>query len=290
VGKSERLKALLAKLAAAEEEFLAGEFLAPVVGRGGVRVRVAGVVLRLRVEPADFEGWGVFRPLSTTQARLVRPAGLAERKRYLDLFPLVRLILAGRDGPRWLAIPAHRGDARLRIEGRVPVRLIDEGELFEVVRARFDGGEFWYESAEQRGDPGAARYLREALAAMVEPDRLDRPGLSAEQRTAYALSYVPRLEAQIQAARDQVEDRLREALTHAGARLVEYRERRDGYRVTYLVGGQRHVSSIDKQDLTVQAAGICLSGEDRKFDLASLVGVLRQGANQGDLYRVEEGE
>ena len=289
MGKSERLKALLARFAAAEEQFLAGEFLAPVVGRGGVRVRVAGVVLRLRVEPADFEGWGVFRPLSTTRARLVRTPGLAERKRYLDLFPLVRLILAGRDGPRWLAIAAHRGDARFRIEGRVPVRLIDEGELFEVIRARFDGGEFWYESADPRHDPGAAAYLREALGAMVEPGRLDRPGLTAEQRIAYTLNYVPRLEAQIQAARDQVEDRLREALAHAGAELLEYRERRDGYRVTYMVGRQRHVSSIDKRDLSVQAAGICLSGEDRKFDLASLVGVLRQGANQGDLYRVEEG-
>ena len=93
MGKPERLKALLARFAAAEERFLAGEFLAPVVGRGEVRVRVAGVVLRLRVEPADFEGWGVFRPLSTTRARLVRPASLAERRQYLELFPLVRLIL-----------------------------------------------------------------------------------------------------------------------------------------------------------------------------------------------------
>ena len=290
MGKSERLKALLAHFAAAEEQFLAGEFLAPVVGRGEVRVRVAGVVLRLRVEPADFEGWGVFRPLSTTRARLVRAPGLAERKRYLDLFPLLRLILAGRDGARWLAIAAHRGDARFRIEGRVPVRLIDEGELFEVIRARFDGGEFWYESADRRHDPGAAAYLRDALHEMLPPDRLQRPGLTAEERTAYALCYVPRLEAQIQDARDQTEERLRQALAHAGAELLDYRERRDGYRVTYTVGRRRHVSSIDKRDLTVQAAGICLAGEDRKFDLASLVGVLRQGANQGELYRVEEGE
>jgi hypothetical protein len=259
-----------------------------VVARGGVRVRIAGVVLRLRVDPAGFEGWGVFRPLSTTQARLVREAGLTERRQYLALFPAVRLILAQREKRQWFAVPAHQGDGRFRIEGMAPVRLIDEGQLFEIVLARFDGGEFWYESPDRRHDPGAAPYLREALAAMVPPDRLDRAGLTAEERTAYALSYVPKLQAQIEAARDRDEERLREALAHAGADLIEYRERRDVFRVTYNVGGRRHVSTVDKGDLTVQGAGICLSGEDRKFDLASLVGVLREGEGQGELYHVDD--
>src|SRR5947209_8363855 len=110
--KSNRWNDALSRLAAAEEQFLAREFLAPVVPGGAVQVRIAGVRCRLQVQPADFHGWGIFRPLSHTAAHFVRPARLAERQRYLELFPLVRLILTRRRDEHWLGIPAHRADGR----------------------------------------------------------------------------------------------------------------------------------------------------------------------------------
>src|SRR5205809_500920 len=118
--------ATLDRLAAAERGFLAAEFLAPVHrGRGrGVQVRIAGVRCRLRADPADFEGWGVFRPASHAVARLVRLASMAERRRYLALFPAVAMVLVRPDttdgaaettAPTWLAVPAHGADGRFRI-------------------------------------------------------------------------------------------------------------------------------------------------------------------------------
>ncbi|KPJ71976.1 MAG: hypothetical protein AMS14_08750, partial [Planctomycetes bacterium DG_20] len=136
---SKRFQDAFRRLADAEDRFARSEFLAPVVRGGQVRVRIAGVVCRLRVQPADFEGWGVFRPESPASARLVRAAGLAERQRYLALFPMVRLILCLREDRGWRAIPAHQGDRRFRIDGMVGVLLADEAEPFEVVQARFDG-------------------------------------------------------------------------------------------------------------------------------------------------------
>jgi hypothetical protein len=118
MAKSRKLTDALARLAAAEERFLASEFLAPVVSGGPVQVRIAGVICSLRIQPADFAGWGVFRPVSHGEAKLVRQAKLGERQRHLELFPLVRLILLGRHEQQWLAVPAHRGDSRFRIEGR----------------------------------------------------------------------------------------------------------------------------------------------------------------------------
>jgi hypothetical protein len=307
---------LVDRLAAEEERFLAREFLAPAVGGGEVRVRIGGVVCRVRTQPVDFEGIGVFRPVSHTRARLVRPASLAERRAYLDLFPAVRLVVCLREGAKWFGSAASFGDRRVRIEGLVPIELAEEVQTFDVATARFDGAAFWFDQLDPRHDPGAAAYLRRALDESVPPEDLDRPRLTAEERAAYELNYwqlvrPPDEEPEDQAPRrnpphrrrsrrgeaepppatdaDPVRRRLRENLSHAGARLVDYLERADSYRVTYTIGGRQHTSSVDKGDLTVHVAGICLSGEDRKFDLASLVGVLREGDQDDMIYPVGDG-
>src|SRR5436309_1795113 len=110
MSSSKQREDLLQRLAAAEEAFLTREFLAPSVRGGKVQVRIAGVLCRLDIVPADSEGWGVFRPVSHSAARLARPARLVERQRYLELFPMLRLILCRRERGEWLAIPAHQAD------------------------------------------------------------------------------------------------------------------------------------------------------------------------------------
>jgi hypothetical protein len=286
MAKSRPISDALARLAAAEGDFLASEFLAPAVCGGVVQVRIAGVICGLRIQPADFTGWGVFRPVSHAEATLTRPASLAERARYLDLFPKIRLILADQREGQWLALPAHRGDTRFHIEGAIPVRLVEDAQLFEVIEARFDGTQFWYAAPDARWDPSMASYLRQELGRLTPPERIDRPGLTVEERTAYAQSYWPRYETTEEARRSREEQRLRDALAHAGAELKDYVERHDVYTVTYEVDGQRHVSAVAKKDLAVQVAGICLSGEDEHFDLQGLVGVIREAQGGVGFVRV----
>jgi hypothetical protein len=275
----------LARLAAAEQQFLNSDFLAPVIAGGEVQVRIAGVVCKLRIQPDVFIGWGVFRPSSHAEARFVRRARLSERQQYLELFPRVRLILARQLDDQWLAVPAHRGDSRFQIDGLVPIRLVEDAQLFEVIEACFDGANFWYVGPDERWDPSAAKFLRQELDRLTPPNAVQRSGLTAEERSAYAQSYWPRYETSEEARQSREEQRLRGALAHAGAELKGYVERQDVYTVTYEVDGQRHVSAISKKDLSVQVAGICLSGEDEHFDLQSLVGVIRE-AQGGHIVRV----
>jgi len=287
---------LLNKLEAEERAFVARQVLAPVLAGRAVAVRIAGIVCTLRVESAHaaaevadgaavgvsggrpdaaplFTGWAILQPLAMDRARIVRPAQLGEMRAYLRLFPAVRLIAMARVGMEWQALLAHTGDTRFQIAGPAPVLLAEEGvQPFETVVARFDGRFFWYERRDGRRNPALAAYLREALNAHTKPSEIAKPGLSAEERAAY--EWVWRLAER--ARLSDHETRLSEALAHAGARLLAFIERSELYTVTYEIGGQRCVSNVDKRDLTVLTAGICLSGRDRDFDLASLVGVMRE--------------
>lgn len=287
---------ILNRLEAAEQAFAGTRFLAPIVGRGKdrsrVRIRIAGVVCQLTITaglPQDFRGWAVMEALSTSEAAFIREAGLAEVASYLALFPAVRLILCEPGRGRWLAFPAHLGDRRFQIEGLVTLQLPEEGlRRFETTIARFDGHLFWYEQRDSSRDPALAGYLRDQLSRRdergqrVAPKLLRKRGLSAEERAAYWLVLARLLEAE----RDQVELRLSEALAHAGARLRDYSERDDVYVVRYVVDNHNYVSTVRQEDLTVMTAGICLAGGDRHFDLASLVGVLRQAERHGRMVWV----
>ncbi len=309
-GAKSDVRSLLERLAGEEQAFLEREFFAPAVAGGSVQVRIGGVVCKLHIEPKDFRGFGIFRPASHTHAHLVRTATLAERREYLRLFPLIRLILCRQAGNTWFGSAASYGDNRIELDGVAPVLLTDEVQRFDTVASRFDGSAFWFEELDPRHDPAAATFLRAALADRVPPEQLERKGLTAEQRAAYELNYweliqpsaededpsEPQLnpeprrrsrrQPELPAETELVRLRLQENLSHAGARLIDYLERGESFRVTYLVGGQRFISSVSKQDLSVQVAGICLSGEDQKFDLASLVGVLHEAEDGRGMVRV----
>jgi hypothetical protein len=271
-----RLHNLIASLAADESAFLRTRFLAPVAGGGEVRVRIAGAVCRMRIQPRAFAGWGVFRPASFTLAQFDREATLAERRQYLQLFPAARMILVRRVGETWIAMPGQRDD-RFAIDGDVIVHGVDDADAFDTAIVRFDGERFWFDEVDPQAEPSTAAYLRESIVTLLDPRRLTRPGLTPAQRTAYAAEHQARLRVKLESERATDEYRLRTAVEHAGAKLRGFSELSDVYRVTYTVDGRRHTSVVRKRDLSIQSAGVCLSGQDGNFDLASLVSVLHEG-------------
>jgi hypothetical protein len=275
---------LLNKLAAQEEAFFNEEFLSPVVAGTPIRVRLAGVVMSLTVtRPKDFSGWGTFRALSPKTARFVREPTMAERRRYLDLFPSLRLIVCARnDKDEWLGIPANSSDSRFRISGLVPIRLATEVQMFERVVSRFDGANCWYDEPDSSGSLKSASVLREALAQETEAAKVSHSGLTKEEKDAYVIAFLREIENK----KDKNEERIRQAIERAGAQYRSYVERGESYTVEYVVDGETHKSVVSKNTLDVQSAGICLSGGDAAFSLQSLVSVVREGQNRHRIVRV----
>ncbi|HVR84471.1 MAG TPA: hypothetical protein VMU54_09180 [Planctomycetota bacterium] len=268
-----RARDLIDRFGREEDAFLRAEFLAPVSPGAKVRVRIAGMVCELSV-PGAAEGLFLLKPRSVREAQIVRPAGRAEAKRYLDLFPRARLIAAFRHGRTWLGLPAAAPAKGIRIEGWVPISLAADLRLFQTAVVRFDGGLFLLESTER---PAEAAFLRDELRKGTPPDKLVRRALRASERQAYAVQ----LEFQKEMAKSVDERRIERALKVAGAEFLGFRESHGTFVVTWRVEGQLHESVISRDDLTVVSSGVCLSGRDRDFDLTSLVGVMRQRAREG---------
>lgn len=287
------IHSLLNKVAAQESSFAVTRFVAPCVAGGRVRVRVAGFVQTFTPHPADFEGWGIFTANREGTAALAEEADLPIVASYLSALPLLRARLARPLQNRtWLAYPVAEGDMRQRFGSArpFPVHLVTDGAPFETVTVRGDGGgAWWFDDIDRRADPQPAEHLREALHGTTDPAGLHFPGLTPEMRTAYDLvaqqdvrfAALMAKRRQATAVRDRWvsdEDRLRTALEVGGGALRNFTDRGDYWLVEWATGnGERHTSAIGRADLTVLSAGVCLSGEDRNFDLQSLVRVIEQG-------------
>jgi hypothetical protein len=277
---------LFNKLANAESEFFNSQLFSPVLKGKPIRVRISNVLATLEVtQPKNFEGWGVFAPVTYKTAKFVREPNMTEKQQYFRLFPALRLILCRKDG-QWLGIPAHQADTRFKIQGLVPINLVDECQMFDTIKARFDGTNVWFEQIDSRSNPRSAQYLREQLLKLLEPQKLEQSGLTQEEKDAYLIAYGPALAADIEAKRDKNEDRIKDALKRAGAKYQSYIERKDTYTIEFTVDGHKHRSVVKKDNLSVESAGICLAGTDRNFDLQSLVGVIRQGQRGHQIVRV----
>ncbi|MBY0550022.1 MAG: hypothetical protein K2W95_22295 [Candidatus Obscuribacterales bacterium] len=298
--------AMIKKAAADTTEVLSSHILAPVVPGSKVRVRINGLVHELIPDDRQFEGWAVLQATGVKSASIIAPASAAQVKAYFELLPRFQLIaLMDRDNS-WWGIPSQTSDSRMQIFGAVRIRLPQRLSSFETINTRFDGSSFWFEDVARRRNPVIARQLREALANEIFPEDLQVPGVVPQERCAYTMMFfamhpelidshqpepvpqadevkVPQNESPGAPTFDYQEwwssllaVRLNRAVTHAGARLDTYwRDSQGVVTVRMVVDKDLHVVQVQSRDLSVISSGICLSGMDSTFDLASLVGVLR---------------
>lgn len=319
-------RALIARLSQESQQLLAREIIAPLLPGGRIRTRLSGLIYEFKLR-GRFVGWGRFRPLNEREAEPVGEAQPWERAGYLELFPVLRVILlwpdhSGRYPGTWLALPYNESDAHQRFGlgmEPLPVFLCDPtggAERFERVLTRVDGRTLWFEGVDVLADPIHAERLR--TAADQEDSEETLAGLAASERRALlfwrlrqleiSLAESTRLTEQVRGQKRQerrawtsqqvrqlgLESQLRYALAKADATLHSYSEvmAADGsvcqLKVEWSERGQtRRYHSYIDPRLTVVSSGICLSDRDSDFDLTSLVSVMSAASGEWNEYDEE---
>lgn len=248
-------------------------FVSPIFNNTTVATRVAGIVYTFSI-PKKKEGWYQIRPLDAKRARVVGEADLQEIENYLNCLGRVRIVLVMKQDNVFMGIPDKANKFGLSVGNLLPVFLCDDAPMdFDRVIARYDGANFWYERVDQGNDPSKGDYLRTSMAKAVQPGKIQFSGLTLEEKQAYAL----RLVFDRKLVEEQKKGTIQEDVEFAGGKFIRFEEKSDHFSVTYTVDGQQFTSRVTKDPRRmVLTAGLCLAGNDRKFDLKSLISVVRE--------------
>jgi len=292
-GKGKSARDLLAKTIAKERNFRAQEFLAPYTEQSKTAiVKMDGVNYKFRIVGFQDCGFGVFAPIDATCARFARDADFDKVDEYLRLLPQIHFILVCETDLGWCGYPLNLESStkRLGVDCEVIVRNVSDVERFDVISARSDGRNFWYECPFAGGDPVKANDLRECFALRTEPYKMDRAfrqlkGLTPEEKRSFDMAMSSWRAFQ----RQSTEGRIKELLAHGGADLDHYVIRGNQIEITWQAkSGSYYKSRVSKDTMDVVSAGICLDGEDRKFHLKDLPGVIREGEEEGVIYITDQ--
>ena len=267
---------IINQIAARMDALRSQTFLAPLLRGGKARLRVEGLIYEVAVRDAR-PGWWLCLCREGATADIVGEALPYERGEYLALWPALRLVLVEplRDGG-WLALPFNPYDAAQRFALPAPlvVHLADGGQPFDRVIGRVEGQAVWYDEIDRRADPLVAEALRARLAEGHDVPEV--PNLAPGERAAYALLWERSAAARQLTAAERLHRHLRSALNLAGAHLVGYEVHGGEVLVYWEHNGERRPPIRLDAGGSVVTAGVCLSGQDRDFDLASVVGVVNQ--------------
>ena len=252
-----------------EEAFKESYFLAPIFKDRKIFATIAGFSTTLQVIGAE-PGWAIVQPLSLTTARVVAVPRVGEIEKYLNALPKVSFILAKKYEDEWFGFPAYEYHSKLGNLAPWNMRQINKGRgsKFCQVVTGYDGKNFWFLSPDFKRHPFIAEFLQDNLREKTPLKKLTGQGLTPQEKLTYRIA--------LDMEKEPVEEMLKRVVAHGGGKLHSYADRGDSYTIRFSVAGET-VSATVKKDLQIISAGFCLSGEDNKFDLASITSVVQEG-------------
>ena len=274
---------LIKKVGEQESSLTKKVIVSPIFHNDTIVTKLCGLNYTFEITKQE-PGWYKFKPHNAFKARKYGLAEPDEIERYLKLLPQIRITLAYKKNSIYYGIPMKNNNLGIPENEVLEVYLVDDIPMdFDRVLARYDGENFWYESLDMSNDPSKGLFLRECFEKRLSSDKVRYKGLTFDEKIAYAI----RTKIDEEFKKSLQEGTLKGDVEHSGGKFISFIERRDHYAVTLEVDGQRYTAHVGK-DRThrVISAGICLSGEDTKFDLKSLISLYRRGQQNHMIHRV----
>ncbi len=279
---------LISKIGEQESGLFNRTFVSPVFKNTEVATRIERIQYTFTI-PRNLQGWLKFQPEDHKRAKVVGPADMGEIEKYLNHLGKVRVVLVMKQKGLYLGIPEKSNPYGLGFGNLMPVFLSDDAPLdLDKVIVRFDGANLWYERLDFGNDPSKGDYLRDCLSKLTPVEKLKFSGLTLEEKQAYAL----RMTLDKKIVEEKKESTIQQDVEFAGGKFKNFVEKSDHFSVTYTVDGQQFTTRVSKDPRRmVISAGLCLAGDDRKFDLKSLISVIREAQHRrvvhvGDYYEM----
>lgn len=273
--------ALFEKIIKQENELLEGKrFFAPVLPHGKVQTKINNLVYNFVVSNRKkFIGYGILKPSTVNNARVMKEADQIQVMEYLDLFPKQNLLLLERkDEYSFSALDVNipKGNTI----SLYTVYFCDSTcEQFDIVRcARTDGAFLFYDSVFYNVE--LADYLKEQFRKKQQPDKVKFSGLTEAHKLGYSLCYkaIKQLEEEERKKRKLTKkQKVEQALQFGGGVLHRFIDRGSTATVEWEVNGNTYNTTIKMNNtLEVVQSGVCLDGKDSDFDLKTLPFVMTE--------------
>lgn len=282
-------KSIREKFAQKEINLRKNDFLAPFTEQSRkVHVKIDGVVYPFRIIGQRGSGFGIFKPIDGTCAKYIKEAPFELYRAFLDELPRVLFILAYESDQGWVAYPANINSTRevFGLDGEAVIKCVTDCERFDVIVARFDGLHFWYDGIFTGGNPQKSINMRECFQPGYTPQKMKTclagvKELTPEDKKAFEMAMASWTLFQ----RVTTEDRLRDFIENSGGKFQSYVIRGVNVEIKWTSdSGRTYNSLVEKESLDVVSAGICLSGEDKKFHLKDLPFVIKEGERRGVIH------
>lgn len=281
---------LFDKIAAQEKAFRSREFIAPYTpALKEAVVSMSGMLYKFKIANCSGSGIGRFQPQDAFSAKWVDDAPYESQRKYFDALPRLYLILCFQTEEGWVAYPFKKETAlkKFGITGEAVILNVSDCQRFDVVVARFDGLNFWYDEIFAGSDPIKADEMRHLFEQRISSkqksvDLNQIKKLTEEDKEAFSLASF----SWDLFVKSSTESTIQELLENGGAVLGSYIFRGKNIEIRWQSpSGENYVSIVNKDTLDVVSAGICLAGEDEKFHLKDLPFIMEQGEKRGLIHR-----